>query len=401
MKIIAARRIVCLFLVVLLSMAVPGMAVALPDSPDFTVNITNKVETTSGVLTFHMADESSYSGPWYPGMAMKSTVRIKNGNFFQRITIGNLGVWIKSLNDESRFNTFAENMRLTIRQGRNLDFNATLYEGKVKGILYQEGSTAYTGKNVDINLGFFGETDLEYILAMDENVEDMQNLQATLAFYINLNKMPQTSNDDSGGDSGGGAGVPAPAALEDWYHDCIEALIEHGVIIPEIDGEIRAEDYITRAEAAVFIARALGLQEDKSFFSGYLDPLPGFARGYIIAATKAGVFKGYPIITEGLPGRVFKPQNQITREELTCVLVRAFNKKLTGEFRLTFFDQGKISEWALEDIKAGVQNKVLGGYPDNTFKPQNSMTRAEAFSVLCRLLGYHEKHQLERAAANR
>jgi len=212
------------------------------------------------------------------------------------------------------------------------------------------------------------------------------------AFTINAEEIPQRGNGGGDIDYDGYDVEPAPAALalDHWAWGCIEALIANGVIIPETDGEIRPDDSITRAEAAVFIARSLGLQVDENAVSGYVDQLPDFARGYIIATTNAGVFKGYP----AAGGYEFRPNAPITREELTCVLVRAFNKQSSGGFELTFDDQGQISGWALAEVTAGVQNGVITGYPDNTFRPQDPMTRAETFTLLCKLLGYHAEHEV-------
>jgi hypothetical protein len=169
-----------------------------------------------------------------------------------------------------------------------------------------------------------------------------------------------------------------------WAHDCIAALLQHGIIHGYPDGTIRPDNYITRAEAAVLVANALKLGEKEGTLP-YVDPIPAWAQGYILSATEKDVFEGYP-------GNVFNPDSYITREEMAAVLIRAFDKKAIDGTELIFKDTDDIGKWAEEYVKAGVDNSVITGYPDNTFKPEDKVTRAEAFTMICKLLGYHSEH---------
>lgn len=90
---------------------------------------------------------------------------------------------------------------------------------------------------------------------------------------------------------------------------------------------------------------------------------------------------------------MFKPDNYITREEMVAVLIRAFNITLEDEsLELPFADKDHIGQWALEYVKAGYENGIIEGYPDNTFRPKNPITRAETFTIICKLMGWHEEH---------
>ena len=127
-----------------------------------------------------------------------------------------------------------------------------------------------------------------------------------------------------------------------WAHDCIIALIENDVIDPDSKSRIRPDDYITRAEAAVLMGRALKLEESEDTDTGYVDNVPTWARGYVIATTKAKVFKGYP-------GNIFKAYGNITREEMTAVLIRAFRENAESSIRLNFIDE-RILQAGLPDM---------------------------------------------------
>lgn len=377
---------ILLSLTLLFMVGIPGSAQTAyaNDSPDLEIDIVGGT-TEGGELVFENVDDTG----WYPGLTGKGTVRINN-LAFHKVKIRNLGLKME-LSDEEKFNIFDDDMHLIIKKGTYPNFeDSSLYEGKFSEILFDQDSSEYRGKNVDIEIGRNGYIDLEYAVSMDEDAsQDMQGITAKLSFLLNLNEVPQPiiKDDDRNKHKSKDDEVPFPAFLDDqhWAHDCIQALLAHGIIELEEGDTVRPDDYITRAETAMLVGRAIGLEPKDKLFSGYLDPLPKEARGYIIATSEAKIFRGYP-------GWLFRPNNNITREELTSVLVRAFNKKLEGDQLLFFKDNAQISWWALEDVKAGVQNQVIGGYPDNTFRPKNFMTRAEAFSIVCRLMGFHSQH---------
>ena len=57
---------------------------------------------------------------------------------------------------------------------------------------------------------------------------------------------------------------------------------------------------------------------------------------------------------------------------------------------LSFLDSGSISAWAREAVATAVKNGVIGGYPDNTLRPQGKATRAEAAAVIVNVLAKRE-----------
>lgn len=386
---------IIIFSILLIAIALPASmaltAMQAGDGPNPVINITGD-KTQGGELVFHTVSDPSYQGSWCPGLAKKGTLSIRNTKF-DRLVIRNMGIKM-SLNQAGKYDLFGDNMKLTIRKGNYPNFTEPpIYEGNLAGFLIQEGSSQYTGENLELVVNGKNSVDLEYTIAMDEEAgNEMQGLQAQLSILFNFVGIDKgTGPDPENGNNNGNSTTPGPAFLpepDNWYDDCIAALIAHEIIIPSIDGEVRPNQLITRGEAAVLMGRALKLQEDYGKTS-YLDTIPQQYLGYINATTKAGVFRGYPLLAEFLPGRVFKAENYISREELLCVLVRAFNIKTDGEVELKFTDKDQISGWALDDIKAGAEKNIIGGYPDGSFKPQQYISRAEAFTVVCRLLGYH------------
>lgn len=350
-------------------------------------------EKNSGPI-FHPSGNIG-NGLWYPGKTEEGIIRVYN-NYSQDIKVTNLGLTldIEKKGKEVGFSTeelkelFAKNMEITITRGRFLIFEDKIYDKNFYGMFVKEGNDESKGYDLPDSKQFViakgKHMDLKYQVHMSEQAgNELQGLKAAADFLIN-------SHEISSGHNGGGGGRDDEDIKDNsknhWAHDCIKTLLAHGIIQGYPDGTIRPENYITRAEAAVLIANALGLEEKEKFFSGYMDRIPKWARGHIIAVSQADIFKGYP-------GRLFKAEKNITREEMVTVLIRGFNKYMEEDIRLQFSDKEKISDWAEEYVKEGVANDIIVGYPDNTFKPQNHITRAEAFTIICKLLGYHEEHK--------
>lgn len=84
----------------------------------------------------------------------------------------------------------------------------------------------------------------------------------------------------------------------------------------------------------------------------------------------------------GYPNGTFKPDQSITRAEFAKILSKAYAIKPTGE--IGFKDAN--THWAKDSIAALAQNKIINGYPDGTFKPERPISRAEMVTMLARLI---------------
>lgn len=91
-----------------------------------------------------------------------------------------------------------------------------------------------------------------------------------------------------------------------------------------------------------------------------------------------GIIKGYP-------GNLFKPNKGITRAELVALLLRTsgISKESIGYIENPFKDL-KESFWATAFVLKGVEQKLVQGYPDQTFKPNRVLSRAEGITIISR-----------------
>lgn len=90
-------------------------------------------------------------------------------------------------------------------------------------------------------------------------------------------------------------------------------------------------------------------------------------------------------IVNGYSDTNFGPNDLITREQMAVMIVKA--AKLTGRTGgKVFTDQAQISSWAQDAVVIASANNTITGYPDNRFKPQISASRAEAVTVITKTL---------------
>jgi len=96
-------------------------------------------------------------------------------------------------------------------------------------------------------------------------------------------------------------------------------------------------------------------------------------------AVNALIEKGY---VSGYPDGTYKPNNTISRAEAASILasfVGATKEDLAAATVADFSDMD-THKWAIPAVSYAVEQKILSGYPDGTFKPGNNVTYAELAS---------------------
>jgi hypothetical protein len=88
-------------------------------------------------------------------------------------------------------------------------------------------------------------------------------------------------------------------------------------------------------------------------------------------------------LVQGYPDGTFKPEKSLTRAELATLLVRAEGVKVSGRAPQIFKDV-KVSHWAAGYVEAAYRMGLIKGYPDGKFRPNNKINKAESVAVLVR-----------------
>lgn len=166
-----------------------------------------------------------------------------------------------------------------------------------------------------------------------------------------------------------------------WAESEINKWAEKGLAGGYSDGTFRPNGEVTRAEFVALTNRAFGI-EKKDAPAGFSDVEPGKWYYNDVSAAKAAGYIG------GYSDNTFKPGKTITRQEVASILVRLLNLKPAKEDIKTFKDAAQIPQWSSGSIGAVVKSNLMSGFPDGTFKPLKSITRAEAVVSLDRALEY-------------
>lgn len=89
-------------------------------------------------------------------------------------------------------------------------------------------------------------------------------------------------------------------------------------------------------------------------------------------------------VVNGYTDGTFKPNAKITRAEFTAIAMRFGELNTDGEN--TFRDVSK-NDWFYKYIVGSIQYGWINGYPDGTFKPNATITRAEVTTIVNKMLG--------------
>jgi uncharacterized repeat protein (TIGR02543 family) len=91
-------------------------------------------------------------------------------------------------------------------------------------------------------------------------------------------------------------------------------------------------------------------------------------------------------IVSGYPDGTFKPSHTVTRAEFAVMLMNMLKPQGEGA-ALAFTDTVKIGAWAQTAVAQAVQAGIIKGYEDGTFRPDAIITRAEMAVMLANALG--------------
>ncbi|MFI8577842.1 S-layer homology domain-containing protein [Rossellomorea aquimaris] len=88
-------------------------------------------------------------------------------------------------------------------------------------------------------------------------------------------------------------------------------------------------------------------------------------------------------IIRGYDDSTFRPNNHVTRAEAITIITRILTPTQEAQGNLAFKDS--IPPFAKDAIDVGVNLGIVNGYEDNTFKAGNKITRAEISAIVGRL----------------
>ena len=202
----------------------------------------------------------------------------------------------------------------------------------------------------------------------------------------NVPVVPSDPDDDDDEDEDDEVFVPKWLNTEDHY----------SYIVGYEDGTIKPNNNITRAEVATIFFRLLTDDARARYWSqtnDYTDvAADSWYNNAISTLSNMGIINGYEDGT-------FQPNASITRAEFTAIATRFFD--YTAEYDGAFNDVSR-SAWYADCVQAAVDMGLVDGYPDGGFHPNSNITRAEAVTIVNRVLNRapHEDHLLDEDEMN-
>ena len=247
--------------------------------------------------------------------------------------------------------------------------------------VYSDGATAKADAVINVKAGAAYSID-------SPAIEGYKADKATVSGTISAETPADTeitvtyTKESSGGGGGGGGHRPKPKPTVEIPDDDALGLnnTDHfAYIVGYGNGEVQPQNSITRAEVAAIFFRLLedGIRSENFTHQNDFSDVAADAWycSSVSTLSRMGIIAGYPDGT-------FRPHAPITRAEFAAIATRFDNNG--DKTPVSFTDI--IGHWAEGEITVAANHGWVSGYGDNTFRPQNQITRAETMSLVNRVL---------------
>ena len=180
--------------------------------------------------------------------------------------------------------------------------------------------------------------------------------------------------------SGGGGGSSKPTVdIPDDVPTGLNGDDHFAYIVGYPNGNVEPNGNITRAEVATIFFRLL-TEKVRTANSTQSNSLSDVTRGQwfnhaVSTLSSMGIVKGH---NDG----TFAPNAPITRAEFAAIAARFDDKNTDTSSKFTDI----ASHWAKNEIGIAANKGWINGYPDGTFRPNQYITRAEAMTLVNRVL---------------
>ena len=256
--------------------------------------------------------------------------------------------------------------------------SVTFTDGKAT-VQLKGGETLLIKGLPDAALYTIQETTTGYTVAKAGDAGTLSGGQTATAHFTNTksgsgeNPKPNPEPAPEPGDGGNDGGTPALNRRDHYAY-----------IIGYPDGDVHPQGNITRAEVATIFFRLLRDPVRTQYWSQTNDyPDVAFNKWYnnaISTLSNMGIICGYPDGT-------FRPDAPITRAELTKIAAGFFSDPRVAATYDGRFSDVHGAEWYISYLMTALEEGLIEGYPDGSFRPNRPITRAETCTIVNRTLG--------------
>ncbi|MCI9626178.1 MAG: S-layer homology domain-containing protein [Clostridia bacterium] len=163
---------------------------------------------------------------------------------------------------------------------------------------------------------------------------------------------------------------------DSWAKEAVYALAEKNIVNGNENGQFLPDNNITREEFVKLLVCAFDINaEKKAIFSDVADG--AWYADYVCTAGGAG-------LVQGAYG-AFGVGQSLTRQDLALMVARIMKVK-ESDATATYTDWEQVRQDAKAAVAALSEAGILSGYPDASFRPEQTATRAEATLVLYKVM---------------
>ncbi len=167
-----------------------------------------------------------------------------------------------------------------------------------------------------------------------------------------------------------------------WARSAVDTLLGADLVAGMAPGIFDPDGTLTRAQFTTFLVKADGLAPVSSGTTPFTDvPATAWYAPYVAAAYQAG-------LVAGVSSTSFEPNASITREQMAVLLGKLLGSSAPAGSLSQFSDAFSIAPWAQSGVKAAVGAGLMTGFPNGTFQPTGTATRAQAAVVVAGYLKY-------------
>ena len=159
-----------------------------------------------------------------------------------------------------------------------------------------------------------------------------------------------------------------------WAESTINKWTASGYISGYPDGTFKPNNAISRAEFVTLANKAFSYNVPTSISFKDLEP-----SHWAYSEIQKGVSAGY---IKGDAAGTFRPGAAVTRQEAAVMMAQIKQLQQNANSALSYTDYNSIANWAKPYVGAVSNVKIMQGFPNGAFRPQTSMTRAEAVTAL-------------------
>jgi|GEM_PF-3920136 len=165
-----------------------------------------------------------------------------------------------------------------------------------------------------------------------------------------------------------------------WFTEYIQNLVDRGVIEGYSDGTFKPAQNINRAEYIKMVVKTVQCNQP----AGWINAPDQIANPYSDVDKSDWFYE--PVMLALINGIIdsdtaFRPADNLNRAEAAKTINLAFDIDAPTPLSPKFTDVPP-GEWYSTYVYKAAYNKIVGGYPNNTFKPSESINRAEAAKMV-------------------